>query len=257
MTLIDTPGFDDDKRSDVQILEDIARWLARRAQAKKQLVDGIIFLHPITLNRVGGSERNRTRLLEKILGPDAYNRVFIATTMWDDLVETGDAAATTEVRLQGRIVEGGVWHDLRSRGATILKHNNNKESAIKIIQRIIDAAEQAPKVEPLLQTELRTKNGRVIETAAGKELETQLMNDVRVLRLQLSEHEKDRPPESYRKHVDRSLRREWKDWHKNREYMEGRLVAQEQQLKKLGGLIVSKHLVTCDWIFTSEKELIL
>jgi len=240
VTLIDTPGFDDDKRSDVQILEDIARWLARRAQKGKQLVDGIIFLHPITLNRVGGSERNRTRLLEKILGPNAFSRVFIATTMWDDLIEKGDdAAVPTEVRLQGRIAEGGVWHHLCSRGATILKHTNNRESAIKIIKKVIEAAEGAPTVEPLLQTELKGRNGRVIETAAGKELETQLMDDIKMLRVQLSEHERDRPPQSYKKHENKLLQKEWKDWYKNKDEMEDKLVTREQQLKKLGGLIVS------------------
>lgn len=240
MTLIDTPGFDDDKRSDVQILEDIAKWLARRAHKGKQLVDGILFLHPITLNRVGGSERNRTRLLEKILGPNAFSRVFIATTMWDDLIEKGDdAAVPTEVRLQGRTVEGGVWHHLCSRGATILKHGNNRESAIKIIKRIVEAAEGSAMVEPLLQTELKDRNGRVIETAAGKELETQLMDDVRLLRAQLSEHERDRPPQSYKKHESKVLRKEWKDWYRNKDEMESRLVAREQQLKKVGGLVVS------------------
>ncbi|KAK1752283.1 GTP-binding protein A [Echria macrotheca] len=53
IVLVDTPGFDDDKRSDIEILRAIAKWLSSKDARKKRKLDGLILLHPITRNRIG------------------------------------------------------------------------------------------------------------------------------------------------------------------------------------------------------------
>ena len=80
IVLVDTPGFDDDVRSDVEILGDIAKWLAQEGLITDRPVDGLILLHPATHTFSSGNEKKRKRLLESILGDDAYSRVVIATT---------------------------------------------------------------------------------------------------------------------------------------------------------------------------------
>ncbi len=52
--LIDTPGFDDSKRSDTEILTEISRLLATQYKLVVTL-KGIIYLHRITDNRFQGS----------------------------------------------------------------------------------------------------------------------------------------------------------------------------------------------------------
>lgn len=233
--LIDTPGFDDDARSDLEILEDIGKWLVKEGYAKHHQLDGLILLHPITHNRVGGMERKRTRLLEKILGADAYQRIVIATTMWDDLASE-DAMIG---RVQGRIAEGGVWSDMCKQGATVMKHFNNQESAYNIIRHIIKTSDKSGKVKPLLQLEMLSSNGRVFETSAGKEVRAQIEEDISLLTSQLVDNRKERPPEFWRKSKNLVQRRTWREWDEERQELTKKLEYRQSQLKKLSGLVVS------------------
>lgn len=118
----------------MQILADIARWMARKEYLKGEGPDGLILLHPATKSQAGGSEWDGTRLLEKILGPSACRRVVIATTMWDELVTTRQDAL--EKNLQARVGKGGVWHDMYRQGAKMEKHDNTVESAHAIIRQL-------------------------------------------------------------------------------------------------------------------------
>ncbi|KAK0619487.1 P-loop containing nucleoside triphosphate hydrolase protein [Immersiella caudata] len=235
VVLIDTPGFDDDARSDLEILEDIGQWLVREGFSKNHQLDGLILLHPITHNRVGGMERKRTKLLEKILGSDACKRVVIATTMWDDLVSE-DAMMG---RIEGRMAEGGVWADMVRQGATIVRHRNNQGSAHDIIRRIIRIANREGKVKPLLQLEMVQNQGKVFETSAGKELKEQLEEEIAHLMSQILDHRKERPPESWRKSRNGTNRRAWKEWDQERHELAKKLEMRQSQLKKLSGLVVS------------------
>ncbi|KAK0711868.1 hypothetical protein B0H67DRAFT_586468 [Lasiosphaeris hirsuta] len=234
IVLIDTPGFDDDMRSDLVILEDIAKWMAKKGYLKNHLLDGLIFLHPVMLNRVGGSERNRTRLLQAILGKDAYSRVIIATTFW------GSIKSEEEINrwLDGRKSVGGVWHEMIQHGAKVMKHSNDAMSAHNIIGEIIKITDENGKLEPLLRKELKNHKGRVIKTSAGKELERQVMKDIVSLDRKLEEHEKDRPPDSDGRDKDLEVREKYKIWHRDKQMMEDRLQRRKKQLKKLGSLVI-------------------
>lgn len=232
IVLIDTPGFDDDTRSDVEILELIAAWMAKRDMMKEQLLDGLIFLHPITHNRVGGSEWNRTRLLEKILGRHAYKRVTIATTMWDDL-NNPEAA---DKRVEGRTRAGGVWYEMKSKGAQVVKHTNTAQSAHNIIRDIVHKTDKYGKMEPLLHTELKIHKGHLVRTSAGKELKRQLEVAIDQIEKDLDEHEKNRPK------VDEDSRKtnpEYLAWRKERHELDKRLQRKEEQLERLKGFTVS------------------
>jgi len=78
-----------------------------RQKTVKLQLDGLILLYLITIHRVGGSERRRTRLLGNILGKYAYKRVIITTTMWDDI---GLKNGWLESRL-------GAWDEMTAQGA--------------------------------------------------------------------------------------------------------------------------------------------
>lgn len=228
--LIDTPGFDDDVRSDVQILEDIATWVTEKGYLKQKLLDGLIFLHPVNLHRVGGAERRRTKLLQELLGSDAYSRIVIATTMWEDVKRE-----TAQDRLDGRTTAGGVWHDMCSKGATLVEHQNNKASTHRIIQMLVKKADESGKIEPQFQTQLKEFQGHVVKTSAGKELQKQLQADIKLIKEQLAAHENERP--------QRRKGKEWKRWCKKKNMMEERLRLREQQLRKLGGMVVSSPML--------------
>ncbi|GAB1311850.1 hypothetical protein MFIFM68171_02060 [Madurella fahalii] len=233
IVLIDTPGFDDSKRSDVRILEDIATWMAKGGFLKERMLDGLIFLHPITLARAGGSELNRTKLLEKILGPNTYNRVLIATTMWD-YVASEDLV---KERLETRFAPGGVWHELKELGASCVRHENTQQSAHDIVRRIINITDKFGKPKTLLETELKEKQGRVAQTSAGKTLEARLHEEIKMLQEQIFKNLEQRPPGSYKNDGDREHRATWKRWNKDQRILKNRLLEKEQELKKLQNIV--------------------
>ncbi|KAK0718542.1 P-loop containing nucleoside triphosphate hydrolase protein, partial [Lasiosphaeria miniovina] len=164
--LIDTPGFDDSKRSDVDILMVIAKWISdhKSAMVRPKRLDGLILLHPITSNQIGDNERKRARLLEAILGVDAYKRVIIATTIWDDL--DGDDMFTRG--LEARFHRGEVWREMHAKGATILRHYNNRASAHYIIGKSIEKSKAENEgVELKIQKEMADSGGKVSRTSVG------------------------------------------------------------------------------------------
>jgi predicted GTPase len=82
IVLVDTPGFDDDKRTDAEILRILVKWLATASTRNLQL-NGIIYLHPINQPRLQGSAKKNIRQFEKLCGENALQKVVLATTMWD------------------------------------------------------------------------------------------------------------------------------------------------------------------------------
>lgn len=240
VVLIDTPGLDEEKRSDLRVLEDIAQWMARKGYAKDgQRPDGLIFLHPITHNRVGASEWNRTRLLEGILGPNFCRRVVIATTMWDELVTTRYDAL--EKSLQARVGKGGVWHNIFRQGAKMEKYDNTVDSAHNIIRHIVSILDKDGRVDSLLHTEMQENQGRIAHTLVGKELEKQIQDKVVIVEQELCHHLAERPPDAFRTSKDPSQRRDWKRWQKEYQNMEEELILKQQELKKRRNIVVSYY----------------
>jgi len=240
VALIDTPGFDDTARSDMEILADLGKWLVTQGFVKNQRLDGLILLHPVTEQRVGSdTEKRRTRLIQKILGKDAFKRVVIATTMWGLYDEEHHAALDN---LMGfRQGEGGVWGEFCKGGATIVRHYNTAESAHGIIRSIMAKSDEAKEGETLLQKELASKSGGGLftDTTAGKELRHQLEEEIDLTMDQLLEHRSHRPSESWRRSRDKEQRQKWSEWDEARQNLIADLELRQGQLKKLNGFVVS------------------
>ena len=232
VVLVDTPGFDDDHRSDVHILKLIADWLSSQSEEKQQrLLDGLILLHPITANRIGGTERRRTRLLEAILGKKACKRIVIATTMWDDLKNPNDKFA---YRMEGRLEKGEVWHDMVSNGATVVRHQNSRQSAHDIIRIILEKSRtEKGGVRLQLQEELESSKGHMGNTTVGRETKKTIQDDIERLNLELRQLEKSPPPE-------RSKER--KQWKKDKRELKRDIKKRQEQLAMLESMFVVSAL---------------
>ncbi|KAK3357920.1 P-loop containing nucleoside triphosphate hydrolase protein [Lasiosphaeria hispida] len=234
--MVDTPGFDDDERSDVEILESIAEWLSMHNFGRRNLLlDGLILLHPITANRVGGTERKRTRLLQTILGENAYKRVIIATTMWDDLRDDDGKFAH---RMQGRIDNGEVWSEMHSKGAAVLRHDNTKESAHQIVRLIIQKSDaEKGGVELQLQKELVDVKGKVSRTTVGKEVKQDLKNRLQSLNNNLKDLDSNRPQPQ----VGHLKSKETTEWEENRQDVLQKIANGENELRRLNKLVTLIH----------------
>ncbi|KAK0649146.1 P-loop containing nucleoside triphosphate hydrolase protein [Cercophora newfieldiana] len=229
IVLIDTPGFDDSVRTDLEILADIAKWLASQGFVRKHPLDGLILLHPATHAVVRRNETQRTRLLEKLLGDDAYSRVIIATTMWENL--SAEEFMASVGGHMGRFGEQGVWANFRKKGATFMRHDNTEESAHKIIQHIVSKSKDL-KAKTLLHGGL-ADNARV-----GDEVRQQLEEAFDFTHEQLKLHKKERPPKEDRKSKDSEKQRRYMEWEAEKRELEEMLKAQERRLKKLDSMIL-------------------
>ncbi|KAH0559031.1 hypothetical protein GP486_004369 [Trichoglossum hirsutum] len=184
VTLIDTPGFDDTYKSDADILQLIANYLATTYE-QGVLLTGLILLQPINGNRVQGSERKRTRLFKKVCGPDAFSRIVIATTMWNQI----QSDALGERRAQERIDNAEFWGDMVEKGAKVIRHDDNKNSAHNIIMKLIHYSSP---VELQIQTELANNGGHVGMTSAGQQLDEDLSELVQALKKEIQELQAER-----------------------------------------------------------------
>ncbi|KAK3325119.1 P-loop containing nucleoside triphosphate hydrolase protein [Apodospora peruviana] len=130
--LIDTPGFDDTNRSDTDILREIATWLDIPFKRSIKLA-GIIYLHRITDNRLSGSALKNLRLFRKLCGDGGLSCVVLATTMWN-MVTDQSVAVQREAELKSN---PEFWQGLIAKGSVVLRQDNGKLSAIRIIQHIL------------------------------------------------------------------------------------------------------------------------
>ena len=226
--MIDTPGFDDTERSDADVLDLISKYLYETYK-RNILLTGIILLQPITGNKVKGSESKRLRLFEKICGKEAYSHVVIATTMWSELKNksVGEDRVTK--------LESEFWGDLREGGAEVVNHDNTPEGALGIIEMLVEKGT----VTLQMQEELEKGDGRIMATAAGQQMvsdlgvdKRKLWEEIEKLQIQLQE-EKEK-----REELEEEIR-------EDKEECE-RLEQQEMQIRKKK--VSTFHPLSYQWI---------
>ena len=156
---IDTPGFDDTHRSDVDILATIANWVQQANYERKHL-SGIIYFHRIADPRMEGSSMKNLRMFQKLCGEKNFGNVILCTTMWDQVKE--EEGRRREQELES---EATFWSNLISRGAQVMRHHGPDlaVSARKIAESLI----QKDTIVLQLQEEL-DRNGSLLDTSAGR-----------------------------------------------------------------------------------------
>ncbi|KAL8369667.1 hypothetical protein RB595_000143 [Gaeumannomyces hyphopodioides] len=188
--LIDTPGFNDTHKSDAETLATVATYLGT-SFAQNVFIHGILYLHRISDNKVGGSGRRNIDMLKAMIGEAAYANVALVTTMWGGGGSAIMTATTTETRetllrreeelrtdrsFFAELIEGGaqlVRHgDFGNRPATESSGDADdgllRASALAIVRQLISQARAAggPAVL-LIQHELVEDKRRLEETSAG------------------------------------------------------------------------------------------
>lgn len=161
--LVDTPGFNDSLRSDTEILREVSAWLIRAYNSNYRLA-GIIYLHRILDNRVGGVGTRNLKMFRKLCGDKNLGSVVLATTHWDSVDRK--KGRQRELELQQ---EENYWAPLIREGSSVLRHDKNEVSGLKIINHLID---RKNRMTLDIQRELVDKNMRLEQTGAGSELAT-------------------------------------------------------------------------------------
>ncbi|KAL4062813.1 hypothetical protein V8B97DRAFT_1877360 [Scleroderma yunnanense] len=162
--LVDTPGFDDTKKSDLEILELISGWLKENYK-RKVFLSAILYFHRITDNRMAGTPLKNLRVFEKLCGDDAMAQVVLVTTMWDEVERDVGEQRLQELRTS-------YWKGMISRGSTTFAYENTPDSARNFLKQVAEKSSERQHV--LLQKEISELKKTLRETAAGQELSSRL-----------------------------------------------------------------------------------
>lgn len=163
--LIDTPGFDDTGTKDSEILKEIALFL-NGLYSENHLLTGVILLHRITDQRMGGSSLRNLRILQKLCGEPAYPHICLASTMWSKLVD--EAAGVS--REQGLVESANFWAPMKAKGSIISRHRDTVDSAMQIVDTLIGRGTTVLDIQRQMVDQMLDLN----ETTVGEYLEQEL-----------------------------------------------------------------------------------
>ncbi|CVL03270.1 uncharacterized protein FPRN_00044 [Fusarium proliferatum] len=171
--LVDTPGFDDTTRKDTDILKEIAGWLTETYQQKIKL-RGILYLHRISDNRMGGCAHKNLVMFKRLCGPEGIKNVTFVTTHWEKVTQAeGERREST---LQSTKEFWGYFVD---KGATVRRHENTQDSALYIVEQFVPgwSARAPDEVNLAIQSEMVDSGKDLNNTAAGQELQDTLSKE--------------------------------------------------------------------------------
>ncbi|KAI9693201.1 MAG: hypothetical protein M1822_005197 [Bathelium mastoideum] len=183
--LIDTPGFDDTNRTDAEVLKELAAWLTEMYRKDLKL-NGIIYLHRITDVRMQGSAKLNLFTFKKLCGPNALKHVVLATTMWENVHEEVGADRERELEETPEF-----WGWMLQHESKMMRHANNRESAMRLIEHFVSKPPLESKVILDLQVEMVEQGKELDETNAGKEVEGALKQELKKAQKSLAEQEEN------------------------------------------------------------------
>ncbi|KAH7312522.1 P-loop containing nucleoside triphosphate hydrolase protein [Stachybotrys elegans] len=174
--LCDTPGFNDTNRPDIEVLETIASCLSV-SYANKVRIHGIIMLHPISDNRIGGSSLRNIDMLRAMIGTARYDNLAIVTTMWPCVCKAEDDERL-EARYNELVIDDRFFGDMIGKGAEIFRlHDTGSMSGHdlatgrwgprNIVAHLVHRADKHPLDGLLLQKEMVDQGKSLGRTAAG------------------------------------------------------------------------------------------
>jgi hypothetical protein len=157
--LVDTPGFDDSRHKDDVIASKLLAWLRGSAVANKRL-SGIIYIHRITDCRLRGSALTNLRMFRKLVGPEWFQNVILATSFWDEANLT--EAAQREAELCDH---PDYWKRMREKGSQVVRLGFDR----KADQRLLSRVAQYDKI--LLRAQEEMLEGKAnFQTSAAQEV---------------------------------------------------------------------------------------
>ena len=176
--LVDTPGFDDTRISDEEVLSNIAFWLNVSYEANVRL-SGIVYLHPMHKVRMGGSAHKNLRMFKQLCGEESLSSVILATNMWSKVSEEVGKRREEELKKNK-----DMWADMISQGSVVLRHDDTQESAMKIIDFILN---QGRTTVLSLQRQMNEEGMDLEETDAGREYRRDLESQIEGLEKTIEE----------------------------------------------------------------------
>ncbi|KAM0302797.1 hypothetical protein ACHAO8_011571 [Botrytis cinerea] len=164
---IDTPGFDDTKICDTEILKTLVDFLASGYKSGIKLT-GIVYLHRISDNRMPGSAVRNLEVFEALCGPDCFRNVALATTFWGSGPPPPQYLAF-ETQLQNT---ENFWKPMIKHGSRVFRQNNGLQSAMAIVDHFLTLKPVVMQV----QREIVDDGASLLDTEAGRRVNQDLLD---------------------------------------------------------------------------------
>lgn len=124
-------------------------------------ISGILYFHRISDNRMAGTPLKNLRLFQELCGQDAFSRIILTTTMWDEVqIAVGEQR---EKELSEKY-----WKGMIDLGSKTERYFNSHASAWGLLQPLVESASQNQAI--LVQEELVDMKEQLSDTSAGRAL---------------------------------------------------------------------------------------
>ncbi|KAK1833479.1 P-loop containing nucleoside triphosphate hydrolase protein [Podospora conica] len=196
LTLVDTPGFNDQTRNDIDILHEIALFLSSKSFPP---ISAVVFTHAITDIRVTGSSRMNLNIAKALCGETFYPRLALLTTMWNKV--PSDEVGEQCKRREDQILKSPTfWGEMLTNGCRHARFDSCTTSGMDFLKQLLNLGE--PNTDSFqFQQELRA--GLLLEnTKAGMIILAEREKRQRQLEEELQELQELRE-------VDRRQKKEW------------------------------------------------
>ena len=130
--VVDTPGFDDSKISDHDILRSLSTWFGTSYRSGKKLT-GSLYLHRISDPRMQGTALRNLQIFKSLIGEHCFQNVMLGTTFWSTLAHDPETAERRENELISTLE---LWGDMIDQGADICRLPTTQYAAKALLQRM-------------------------------------------------------------------------------------------------------------------------
>lgn len=158
---------------DVEVLRQQVYLFAQLYRAGLQL-SGIIYLHPITRNRVSGSSARNFRMLEQLCGHEGLPRLILLSTMWDQLEPRSSQYLDALYREQELVTNDIFWASMCRGGSLVENFDGSSTSASAVVSQLIARTRGRASVAFQIQRELVDEGRDLLQTSAARELSKHL-----------------------------------------------------------------------------------
>jgi hypothetical protein len=172
VALVDMPGFDDTDIPDTDIFTQTTEWL-RQSYTDGRKFSGILYLHRVTDNRVGGSAMRNLLMFRNLCGKNFFSDIMLVSTLWDTpaspLQIQNEKDLLNNPKFWPDLIKGGARHSRFHKFADPLSANAQKE-ARDILQACLDNTPMVLQV----QDEMVVQKLSTDQTSAGRTVNADL-----------------------------------------------------------------------------------
>lgn len=166
MWLIDTPGFDDTERENLDLLKELIACLTLLDRRGGHIA-GIFYLHRITDPRMSGSAIKSLSIFKLLVGPRAMPLVRLVSTRWNDIKASPADVAKAEATEKQLCTSEKFWGTCIADGGLVLRHHGDQASAEAVIDSVLKKT-KSPKTRLSIVEELQDKQLPLLETGVGR-----------------------------------------------------------------------------------------